>query len=262
MYTQILPAEVNDIILSKLNADDTLIFSTFIGISHETIFKRKYQELYSKIKNIIDINVKFKNFRTKLYNIWTILYKDTDHLSIVNTYDYISAITKYGTLGYINPLSLDVLAMIDLYKHHPGMYKYVESYLVFPGGIEFFLWDIIESRDEQAFSEDIRNFIKTGNIKGGIFLDDSAFYEWEDYKILYNVIYITLRSNLIDKVTVSCKLFQNLITHFNGAGISTFGGLAHEEYLMEQKIWDSIIFYVSRNNKKLTIVDLPPSAES
>ena len=143
-YIKDLIPDIKLIILANLDAMD--LSKIKIPQDHaEIIFKYRYGEYHTEVKNIIKINkeLNFDDYTEESPYLWKILLKDQLLLETNPSFEFLACSYR---IDYMNHESITIECMIKFYKSHPDIYIYMNKLLEHKCGIYLF-YDAISFND-------------------------------------------------------------------------------------------------------------------
>lgn len=241
--------EVNEIILRSLysNALEPTLFSNYVDMNFNILGVTKNEELYLGLGKYNSINTNkddFKNFIPVIKDDSTedgFLQFDTENDVITFNKDYD---TSLGVQRFLKPTVVDPKVkksyLDDTYSGKPYMdreFKYFKNNLVFKGLVNSRYSNIIQiPNDDKSLFNDALNVLNVGDtLKGGIYLDGSAFMSNTKVDLTYkgNPLITAQRPDIdpSELAEISPRVGLRKIKFYNGELLAVFDSNPESEII-------------------------------
>jgi hypothetical protein len=286
-YFDIVPEELNYIIVSKLDYTSSEIFKKFMNInfSYEILFEFRYPLFYPKVKEIIIDDKKLNNrFKDYIYIIFDIMYKDllkifaTEYLNnpiVIMDSENMSNLDKllYNgiiTIGHIetrisgevyrnnlNSITVDVIDLIKLKSDFPQIYWKLNWFPIYTLSIYEIHASLIKIHNfilnnSSENIDNLRNYLETGRVTEKINYNDDVSNAIRLFGPQIIIIYLIINEYLKNDAPIFFN--ENVLNYWTTTvfGIPDLSDII--EYLLHLWFYSDLINFIKINRSKLNYI--------
>ena len=274
IYFNLIPIELNYIILSKLNYEDyygniNLIYGDRKTIDYEILFKFRYPVLYNRIKKVLldDINLsnRFLNYRDVIFDIiYNDLLRTTDpkyhprpFISLSDLHEFHAALYSgvffgrsdlvlYTYISKFTSITTDIIYLARLLVEFPVFYKKLGWFPVHINTSQL-LHDFARIDGAIAFTINLKKYINTGKAEDLIIFDRNSEPIDMEYNIHKILVYLLVNEYLYNN--------GNIIFHRETLYQSTrqpgFNDVDYAYYHQSKEFYDDMSIFITQNKDRL-----------